>query len=172
MLKRHLYFFSSNFILYYFFKLSVFFIKFDYFSKNVISFYNSYIASYILNSLVFKFFNYCGIFFFTKVLNFFFTKVFGFYIILNISGIGLMFESYFSFLYKFNFASSHNVYLYLPKEFILKFYNNDFIVFSINKQRVNNFVSNLLLINRFDVYTVKGLKLTNKLNFLKEGKKR
>lgn len=88
------------------------------------------------------------------------------------NGIGLIFEIYSGFLYKFCFASSHNIYLYLPREFILKFNNNEFIVFGMFRDRLNNFVSNLFLMNRFSVYSVKGLKLFYDVIFLKEGKKR
>lgn len=87
-------------------------------------------------------------------------------------GVGLFVEKCSASFFKFSLVSSHFVYMILPKDIILKSSVSSFMLFGLTKAKVNNVISNLLLLRSVGVYHLKGISVNSLVIFLKEGKKR
>lgn len=172
LIKKKVYFLFKPVFLYYFSKRSVFYLKFNYLNEVFKINHLVYLNFIKFFFLKFKIFNYS---FFSLLKNFVFSLLncqLGFYAVLNMLGIGLFIEKCSASLFKFSLVSSHFVYMFLPRDVILKFSNNSFMLFGLTKSRVNSIVSNLLLLRAVGVYHLKGVSVNSIIIFLKEGKKR
>lgn len=170
--KKKLYFLVKPIVLYYFFKQSIFYLKFNYFNELFKIGHLIYLNFFKFSFLKFKMFNYSLFSLFKNFIYLLFDHQIGFYVTLNMLGVGLFIEKCSASLFKFSLVSSHFVYMFLPQDIILKSSNNTFMLFGLAKSKVNNIVSNLLLLRLIGVYHLKGISVSSVIIFLKEGKKR
>ena len=102
--------------------------------------------------------------FYNMLYKFFFFK-------LRLRGLGYRIKNISKYLYRFFFAFNHYFYFYISNDIFVRHYKRNMLIFSNNKQKLNDIFIHLLLLKKLDFYErTNSFIVLNKILLLKKRK--
>jgi hypothetical protein len=167
------FFYNEKFLFYFFRKNFLFFFLFKYIRVVLRFFSICFLKTNERNMLSFIFTSrsiFSG--FLKKLLNCFNSLSYIFFFKLRLKGLGYRVRRVAKNLYKFFFIYTNFYYLHLPLSVFLKIKRRRLIFYGFDLNILKLVLTNLLLLNKLFIYTVRGLLFPNQIILLKPGKKR